>query len=47
MLTVEGVEPMGMMSQTESATAGCRSTGLTWNPANLAADGVGEPRREV
>jgi len=46
MLTLEGVEPIGndITKLNILYQLGVRSIGLTWNPANLAADGVGEPR---
>jgi len=45
-LTLEGVSSIGNdLSKLEYLLdAGVLSVGLTWNPANLAADGVGEPR---
>ncbi|SDQ18177.1 dipeptidase [Carnobacterium viridans] len=45
-LTLEGVSSIGNdMDKLEYLLdAGILSVGLTWNPANLAADGVGEPR---
>lgn len=46
MLSLEGVE--GLAGRMEwlriAAYLGVRSIGITWNPANWAADGVGEPR---
>lgn len=46
MLTLEGVEGLtGNMAWLRIAYhLGVRSIGITWNPANWAADGVGEPR---
>jgi membrane dipeptidase len=46
MLTLEGVDPIGndITKLNILYQLGVRSIGLTWNPANLAADGVGEPR---
>ena len=46
MLTLEGVEAIGndMTKLNILYQLGVRSIGLTWNPANLAADGAGEPR---
>lgn len=46
MLTLEGVDPIGndLMKLRILYQLGVRSVGLTWNPANLAADGAGEPR---
>jgi membrane dipeptidase len=46
MLTLEGVEPIGndITKLNILYQLGVRSIGLTWNPANLAADGVEEPR---
>ena len=45
-LTLEGVEPIGNDLQKLSILhqLGVISVGLTWNPANLAADGAGEKR---
>ncbi|GED69583.1 dipeptidase [Brevibacillus reuszeri] len=45
-LTLEGVEPIGndLKKLNILYQLGVRSVGLTWNPANLAADGVLEPR---
>lgn len=45
-LTLEGVSSIGNdLDKLEYLLdAGILSVGLTWNPANLAADGVGEPR---
>ena len=46
MLTLEGVDAIGNdLSKLHILyQLGVRSVGLTWNHANLAADGVGEPR---
>ncbi|MEK3887559.1 dipeptidase [Bacillus sp. FSL K6-3431] len=46
MLTLEGVDCIGNDVHKLSILyhLGVRSVGLTWNNANLAADGVGEPR---
>lgn len=46
LLTLEGVEPIGndIKRLTILYELGVRSIGLTWNHANLAADGVGERR---
>ncbi|UII57751.1 dipeptidase [Cytobacillus spongiae] len=46
MLTLEGVEAIGndFMKLRMLAELGVMSIGLTWNHANLAADGAGEPR---
>jgi membrane dipeptidase len=46
MLTLEGVDCIGNDLEKLSMLylLGVRSVGLTWNNANLAADGVGEPR---
>jgi membrane dipeptidase len=46
MLTLEGVDAIGNDLQKLRILyqLGVRSVGLTWNNANLAADGVGEPR---
>jgi membrane dipeptidase len=46
MLTLEGVDCIGNDLQKLSILIqlGVRSVGLTWNNANLAADGAGEPR---
>jgi membrane dipeptidase len=46
MLTLEGVDAIGNDIQKLSILyqLGVRSVGLTWNNANLAADGAGEPR---
>ena len=46
MLTLEGVDAIGndITKLNILYQLGVRSIGLTWNPANLAADGVGEPR---
>jgi membrane dipeptidase len=46
MLTLEGVEAIGndITKLNILYQLGVRSIGLTWNPANLAADGAGEPR---
>nr|WP_295974014.1 dipeptidase [uncultured Bacillus sp.] len=46
MLTLEGVEAIGnhLMKLNILYQLGVRSIGLTWNGANLAADGAGEPR---
>lgn len=45
-LTLEGVDAIGndLKKLTILYELGIRSIGLTWNNANLAADGVGEPR---
>lgn len=45
-LTLEGVDAIGNDLQKLSILyeLGVRSVGLTWNNANLAADGAGEPR---
>lgn len=45
-LTLEGVSAIGndLSKLDELLDAGVLSVGLTWNPANLAADGVEEPR---
>lgn len=45
-LTLEGVDPIGndLKKMTIFYELGVRSIGLTWNHANLAADGVGEVR---
>lgn len=45
-LTLEGVSSIGndLSKLDDLLDAGILSVGLTWNPANLAADGVGEPR---
>lgn len=45
-LTLEGVEPIGQSIERleQLITAGVLSVGLTWNNANLAADGVEEKR---
>lgn len=45
-LTLEGVDAIGndLKKLTILYELGVRSIGLTWNNANLAADGVGEPR---
>ncbi len=45
-LTLEGVGPIGndLKKLDTLLDAGVLSVGLTWNPANLAADGIGEPR---
>lgn len=45
-LTLEGVDAIGNdLTKLEMLVElGVRSVGLTWNQANLAADGVGEPR---
>ncbi|WP_035051813.1 dipeptidase [Carnobacterium pleistocenium] len=45
-LTLEGVSSIGNdLNKLEYLLdAGVLSVGLTWNPANLAADGIGEPR---
>src|SRR5690606_23432335 len=45
-LTLEGVEPIGhdMTKLNILYELGVRSVGLTWNHANLAADGALEPR---
>ncbi|MDR7077018.1 membrane dipeptidase [Neobacillus niacini] len=46
MLTLEGVDAIGndLMKLHILYQLGVRSVGLTWNNANLAADGAGEPR---
>ncbi|OLS40532.1 dipeptidase [Bacillus sp. MRMR6] len=46
MLTLEGVDAIGndLMKLHVLYQLGVRSIGLTWNNANLAADGAGEPR---
>ncbi|MEH7335056.1 dipeptidase [Neobacillus drentensis] len=46
MLTLEGVDAIGndLMKLRILYQLGVRSVGLTWNNANLAADGAGEPR---
>ncbi|AOV07077.1 dipeptidase [Sporosarcina ureilytica] len=46
LLTLEGVDAIGndLKKLTILYELGVRSIGLTWNNANLAADGVGEPR---
>ncbi len=46
MLTLEGVDPIGndIAKLHILYQLGVRSVGLTWNQANLAADGAGEPR---
>ncbi|TCP29974.1 dipeptidase [Scopulibacillus darangshiensis] len=46
MLTLEGVDAIGNDLKKMSILyhLGVRSVGLTWNNANLAADGAGEPR---
>lgn len=46
MLTLEGVDAIGNDLQKLNILyqLGVRSIGLTWNNANLAADGAGEPR---
>ncbi|MGG3470793.1 dipeptidase [Neobacillus pocheonensis] len=46
MLTLEGVDAIGndLMKLRMLYQLGVRSVGLTWNNANLAADGAGEPR---
>ena len=46
MLTLEGVDPIGndLHRLNILYQLGVRSVGLTWNYANLAADGAGEPR---
>ena len=45
-LTLEGVDAIGndLQKLTILHQLGVRSIGLTWNNANLAADGAGEPR---
>lgn len=45
-LTLEGVDAIGndLKKLTILYELGVRSIGLTWNHANLAADGIGEPR---
>ncbi|WP_342526277.1 dipeptidase [Chryseomicrobium sp. FSL W7-1435] len=45
-LTLEGVDCIGneVAKLEKLLDAGVLSVGLTWNPANLAADGCGEPR---
>ena len=46
MLTLEGVDAIGndITKLNILYQLGVRSIGLTWNHANLAADGAGEPR---
>ena len=46
MLTLEGVDAVGndLTKLRTLYRLGVRSVGLTWNNANLAADGAGEPR---
>ncbi|MDZ5472984.1 dipeptidase [Bacillus sp. 31A1R] len=46
MLTLEGVDAIGndLSKLSILYQLGVRSVGLTWNNANLAADGAGEPR---
>jgi membrane dipeptidase len=46
MLTLEGVDAIGndLTKLRTLFQLGVRSVGLTWNNANLAADGAGEPR---
>lgn len=46
MLTLEGVDAIGndLTKLRTLYQLGVRSVGLTWNNANLAADGAGEPR---
>ncbi|MHC0035584.1 dipeptidase [Pseudoneobacillus sp. C159] len=46
MLTLEGVDAIGndLTKLRTLFRLGVRSVGLTWNNANLAADGAGEPR---
>lgn len=46
MLTLEGVDAIGndLTKLRTLYRLGVRSVGLTWNNANLAADGAGEPR---
>ncbi len=46
MLTLEGVDAIGndLTKLSILCQLGVRSVGLTWNNANLAADGAGEPR---
>lgn len=46
MLTLEGVDAIGndLMKLRILFQLGVKSVGLTWNTANLAADGAGEPR---
>ncbi len=46
MLTLEGVDAIGndLAKLRTLYRLGVRSVGLTWNNANLAADGAGEPR---
>jgi membrane dipeptidase len=46
MLTLEGVDAIGndLVKLHILYQLGVRSVGLTWNQANLAADGAGEPR---
>ena len=46
MLTLEGVEPIGndLKKLHHLVELGVRAVGLTWNYANLAADGAEEPR---
>lgn len=45
-LTLEGADPIGndLMKLRTLYELGVKSVGLTWNNANLCADGVGEPR---
>lgn len=45
-LTLEGAEPIGndLMKLRQLFRLGVLSVGLTWNYANLCADGAGEPR---
>lgn len=45
-LTLEGVGPIGndLHKLDDLIKQGVLSVGLTWNPANLAADGIGETR---
>jgi membrane dipeptidase len=45
-LTLEGAEPIGndLQKLQRLYQKGIMSIGLTWNPANLCADGAGEPR---
>lgn len=46
MLTLEGIEPIGrdLDKLTQLLDGGVLSVGLTWNNANLAADGIMEER---
>ncbi|QKS71164.1 membrane dipeptidase [Paenalkalicoccus suaedae] len=45
-LTLEGADPIGqdLVKLSTLYHLGVRSFGLTWNQANLVADGIGEPR---